>query len=75
MMSQCTRAHREGRRWPSWTTERVRQQIRARWETDKHKEKVAKNRANRIAEKVPGEGMHTHNAGSMSFAKKKKRMV
>ena len=75
MMSQCTRAHKEGRRWPSWTTQRLRQQLLARWANPAHQAKVVKNRTNRMAEKVPGEGMHTHNAGSMAFSKKKKHMV
>ena len=62
-------------KFSQWVTEDIRQKLLAHWNTPAFQAKSATNKANRLAERVAGEGPHTHNTGRHSFSKKKKIMV
>ena len=62
-------------KFPQWITEDIRQKLVDHWNTLEFQAKSVTNKANRLSERVAGEGPHTHNTGRHSFSKKKKIMV
>ena len=77
MMSNAKRAHSKskGTKWPAWATANLRQQMENLWSSPEFQAKSQKNKINRLKERIPGEGPHTHNTGSQPFSAKKKKMV